>query len=137
MHKKKFALNSISSLGYQLATIICGLILPNMILRAYGTEVNGLVSSITQFLRVISLSEFGMTAVIQSSLYEPLAKKDNKKIGEILTSSDRFFRSIALVLCVYVASLCCLYPILISAEFGKVYVITSWLPNQKSSSYFG
>jgi O-antigen/teichoic acid export membrane protein len=124
MHKKRFALNSISSLGYQLATIICGLILPNMILRAYGTEVNGLVSSITQFLRVISLSEFGMTAVIQSSLYEPLTRKDNKKIGEILTSSDRFFRRIALVLCFYVAGLCCLYPLLISAEFGKVYVIT-------------
>lgn len=124
MRKKKFLLNSISSLGFQLATIICGLILPNLILRTYGTEVNGLISSITQFLRVVSLSEFGMTAVIQSSLYDPLARDDNDRISEILTSSDRFFRRIASLLCVYVLLLCCFYPLLINTEFDKTYVLT-------------
>lgn len=123
MRRKRFLLNSITSLGYQIATIICGLILPSLILRTYGTEVNGLVSSITQFLRVISLSEFGMTAVIQSSLYEPLSLNDNHRISEILTSSDRFFRKIAGFLSIYVVALCLLYPLIISTEFGTTYVL--------------
>lgn len=122
--KKKFLLNSISSLVYQIATIVCGLILPNLILQAYGTEVNGLVASITQFLRVVSLSEFGMTAVIQSSLYKPLAEKDTNRISEIVTSSDLFFRNIAYFLCGYVLLLCIFYPLLIHTEFGKTYVLT-------------
>ena len=124
MRRRRFLLNTISSLGYQVATIVCGLILPNLILNAYGTEVNGLVSSITQFLRVISLSEFGMTAVIQSSLYAPLAKNDNHRISEILSSSDRFFRKIAGFLSVYVVALCLLYPLIISTEFRTEYVVT-------------
>lgn len=123
MRKRRFVLNTFTSLGYQLATIICGLILPNLILKAYGTEVNGLINSITQFLRVVCLSEFGITAVIQSSLYEPLSTKDNKRISEILTSSDSFFRKIALFLFIYVLVLCFLYPYLIKTSFDKVYVV--------------
>ena len=124
MRKKRFLLNTVSSLGYQVATIVCGLILPNLILQAYGTEVNGLVSSIAQFLRVVSLSEFGMTAVIQSSLYEPLAKKNNQKISEILTSSDRFFRKVAGGLFCYAVLLCIFYPRFVDSGFDYSYVAT-------------
>ena len=124
MRKGKLALNSITSLGYQLSTIICGLILPNLIIRAYGSDANGLVISIAQFLRVVSLSEFGMTAVIQSSLYKPLAEKDNETISRIMTASDKFFRKIAAGLIVYSIILCFLYPLIVDTGFDKTYVVS-------------
>lgn len=122
MRKKRFVLNSISSFGGQIVTLICGFILPRLILTAYGTEVNGLVSSINQFLTVVSLTEFGMTAVVQSSLYEAIAERDNIKISKILTSSSNFFRKIGTMLIVYSLLLGAFYPVLVHTKFDYLYV---------------
>ena len=55
--KKKLYLNTVSALILQIVTFICGFILPKQILLFYGSEVNGLVISISRFLSVISLLE--------------------------------------------------------------------------------
>lgn len=57
MRSKKAIKNIIVSLFQQIVTIICGLILPRAIIGAYGSGVNGLISSITQFLTYITLLE--------------------------------------------------------------------------------
>ena len=82
--KKRLALNTSTSLLYQVVTIICGFILPRLILKSFGSEVNGLVNSITQFLAIISFSELGVGAVIQSSLYKPLAEKNDEQISRVI-----------------------------------------------------
>lgn len=55
--KKRLIYNTISSLFFQVTTIVCGFILPRLILNAFGSNVNGLVNSITQFLGIISFLE--------------------------------------------------------------------------------
>lgn len=57
MRSKKAIINIVVSLFQQLVTILCGLILPRAIIGAYGSNVNGLISSITQFLTYIALLE--------------------------------------------------------------------------------
>ena len=52
------------------------IILPRLILVAFGSDVNGLVNSIDPFLRIISLLDLGVGAVVQSSLYKPIAEND-------------------------------------------------------------
>ena len=69
---KKLALNTITSLVLQVVSVICGFILPRLILESFGSDVNGLVNSITQFLGVITLLDLGVGAVVQSALYKPL-----------------------------------------------------------------
>ena len=73
----KLMKNTISSFVFQITTIICGFILPRLILQQYGSEVNGLINSLNQFLGVISFLELGVGAVIQSALYKPLAQNNN------------------------------------------------------------
>ena len=72
--KQLLALNTSSSLFNQVIQIISGFVLPRLILSTYGSDVNGLVSSITQFLQVIAFLELGVGAVVQSSLYKPLVE---------------------------------------------------------------
>ena len=62
--KTKLLLNTSTSFIYQLTVIACGFILPKLFLTYYGSEVNGLVSSITQFLGFIALCECGVGAVV-------------------------------------------------------------------------
>lgn len=124
MRRKHFIWNTISSFISQIVGIICAFILPKLILESYGTEVNGLISSISQFLAVISLSEFGITAVVQSSLYKPLANKDYDEISKIMASATRFFRRIAYILLGYIFILCIFYPSVINSEFNNIYTIS-------------
>lgn len=121
--RKKLLLNTITSLGYQIIYVIYGLIFPRLILQAYGSQVNGLVSSVTQFLSVMALSEFGMTAVVQSSLYKPVAEHDTLSISKILTSSDKFFRKVAGIFIIYVIALCFVYPFFLQTTFSRIFVI--------------
>ena len=50
---KRKALNAITSVMLQMATVVCGFVLPRMILAHYGSDVNGLVQSISQFMGYI------------------------------------------------------------------------------------
>ena len=89
MRSKKLANNTISSLILQITTIICGFILPRLILGHFGSEINGLVNSITQFLSIIAFLDLGVGAVFQSSLYRPLAENDNDSLSKIFVSGQK------------------------------------------------
>lgn len=121
--KTKLILNSASSLIYQLTAIVCGFVLPRFCLAYYGSEVNGLVSSITQFLGFISLAECGVGAVVQSTLYKPLAEQDMVEVSRILVSSERFFRRIAYLLLGYTAVLMLVYPLITIDSFDYLFTL--------------
>lgn len=116
--------NSISPLIYQVTTIICGFILPRLILSHFGTEINGLVNSISQFLGVISFLELGVGAVVQSSLYKPLADNDNINVSKVITSADKFFRKLGYILAIYVIVMLFYYPYLVKQIFGFMFTAT-------------
>ena len=59
MKKKTVIENLIVSTLTQLITLILGMILPRLILLAWGSEYNGLLSSVTNILRYLSLLEAG------------------------------------------------------------------------------
>lgn len=116
-------LNTTSSLIYQIITIVCGFILPRYFLSFYGSAINGLVSSITQFLGFISLAECGVGAVVQSALYKPLADNDIQEVSRIAVSADRFFKRIAYILLGYTATLMIFYPLITLHSFDYLFTL--------------
>lgn len=124
MRKLLLAKNTAASLIAQITTLICGFILPRLFLQHYGSVVNGLVNSISQFLSVIAFLELGVGAVVQSSLYKPLAEKDNQQISKVMVSANKFFQRLARILLVYVISLMIIYPFIANQNFGFIYTAT-------------
>ena len=124
MRKELLAKNTAASLIAQITALICGFILPRLFLQHFGSEVNGLVNSITQFLSVISFLELGVGAVVESSLYKPLAEKDNQQISKVMVSANKFFRRLAQILFVYVLVLMVVYPLIANQNFGFLYTAT-------------
>lgn len=121
--KQKLMLNSIMSLVYQGVSLVCGFILPRMFLSTYGSTVNGLISSITQFLGFIALCEMGVGAVVQSALYKPLADNDIQGVSKIFLSSEKFFKKIAYIFIAYIIILIIVYPHVTLDEFDYGYTI--------------
>lgn len=54
--------NLICNVLLQVVTAISGLILPRLYLQIYGSALNGMVSSATQFMSYLSLVEAGISA---------------------------------------------------------------------------
>ena len=124
MRSKKAIINIISSLALQFVTVICGFIVPRLIIQSFGSSVNGLVTSITQFLAYITLLESGFGPVVKSILYKPIANKDKTKIEEILKASEKFFRTLSYIFIVYIVVLCALLPFILSKEFNALYTLS-------------
>lgn len=120
-HNKK---NIITGIIVQLMTMISGLILPRLIITTLGSEVNGLVSSITYFLSFISLLEGGLGAVVLSELYKPIKDKDDEKIKEILVESQNFFIKLGIVYIIFTVVLSVIYPMIVTTSFSFGYVST-------------
>lgn len=138
--KKKLALNTVTSLALQVVTVISGFIVPRLILGTFGSAVNGLVNSISQFLGVISLLDLGVGAVVQSALYKPLADKDIDAISRIYVSANKFFKRLAMILLVYVAVLMIFYPLLVNHNFSHAYtalLIAAICISSFAQYYFG
>lgn len=130
----RLAKNTVSSFICQIAAIVSGFIVPHLILKFYGSEVNGLVNSIKQFLGIISFLDLGVGAVVQSSLYKPLADQNEVLTSKIYRSASKFFRTIGTILLVYVVFLIVFFPRFANQKFGFVY--TSILIVVISISYF-
>lgn len=124
MRNIKLFKNTISSFVFQITTVICGFVLPKLIMASYGSEVNGVVNSITQFLQIITFLELGVGAVVQSALYIPLAYKNSECISKIIASAEKFFKKIAIILLLYVIVLLFLYPYITGRKYRITYTGT-------------
>lgn len=124
MRSKKALINIISSIILQIVTIVSAFIIPKLIITTYGSNINGLVTSITQFLNFIILLEAGFGPVIKSILFKPIADKDKSTIEKILKSSEKIFKTIAIIFIVYIILLCIALTGVYEKEFDRMLTIS-------------
>ena len=116
------AFNVFSNILLQFITVISGFIIPRTILSLFGSEVNGLIGSLTQFMAYIELMEGGLGGVLTARLYKPLVDNDKKKIESILYTARSLYRRIGYVFLAYVIVVAIIYPILNHTSFSFAYI---------------
>ena len=89
--------NTIWEMGYYLATIALGFLAPRFIILAYGSEVNGLTSTITQTMNVILLLQAGASTAAVFTLFKPIAENDTELLSKRVAVAERFYRKIAVI----------------------------------------
>ena len=110
MRTKKALKNAFFSIVYQLIMVVCGLITPRLILSAFGSTYNGVISSANQFLEMISFLTLGIAGATRVALYKPLANGDGYAVSRIVKSNKRYMRKVGAAVIVYAAVLCAIYP---------------------------
>lgn len=119
--KKKLFFNTIASLIQEVVVLVCGFILPRLIIGTYGSEYNGIVSSVTQFLSVVVLLRGGVGGVTRAALYKPLMEKDNDKISGILVATEKFMRKISFIFLGMILAFGLVYPFFVKESFDWFY----------------
>lgn len=126
MNKKKKSLNIfITGLISQVVILLLGIVIPKLLIVSYGSEVNGLLSSIKQIFVYVALLEAGIGTAALQAMYEPIAKDDKEKASQIMVATDRYFKKTGFFYGIAVVLLAFLYPVIIKVnlEYWMVAVI--------------
>ena len=124
MRSKKALINTASGLIYEMIAVICGLILPRLILGYFGSKYNGITSSISQFLSCIALMKAGIGGASNAAFYKALSKKDNYEISAIVKTTQSFMNKIAAFFVAFIAVFSILYAAFFSKEFGFLFTVS-------------
>ncbi len=121
---KKGFLNMFSHLLDQAVTAVCGFIVPKLVLESFGSEVNGMVASITQFLGVIALLESGFGSVAKTAFFSPLASGDKERISGVYNATEAFFRKLAFFFAGYCVLLSFVFPLIKESSYDYWFILT-------------
>lgn len=115
-NRKKSIVNIVCSGLSQVITIAFGLILPRLFVVSYGSEVNGLLSSLSNFLICLNLFEAGVGTATLQALYRPVAESDWDSINGVLSATKHFYRKTGRWYLISLLVLSLVYPMIVSSE---------------------
>ncbi len=141
MHRgKKAAINTAVSFLEEFVSLICGFILPRLILSAFGSKYNGLTNSISQFLSCAVLLRSGIGGATRAAIYKPLANQDRNEINAIVKATDIFMKKIGVILLGAILFFAIAYPFLVKNEFGWFFTFSLFIiigASTFAESFFG
>ncbi|WP_024860105.1 lipopolysaccharide biosynthesis protein [Ruminococcus flavefaciens] len=119
---KKATYSIVALALYQITVFVCNLILPRLIISKYGSEYNGMVSSITQFLNFVGLLRIGVAGATRVELYKSLGNNDINQTSAIIKATELYMRKIAAIFLGYIILLSIIYPFVINSQYSYLEV---------------
>ena len=119
MNDKRGMKNIIFGLLNQVITIAFGLILPRMFIMSYGSETNGLISSVNQIYTYIALLEAGIGTASLQALYKTIANNDKEDTCSVLAATHHFYRRTGFLYLTAVIVLSIGFPFILKTEISK------------------
>ncbi len=107
----------------QVVTLLLGIIIPKLMIVSYGSEVNGLLSSIRQVFVYVALLEAGIGTASLQALYAPVALGDNKRIYEIMAATSAYYKRTGVLYGIAVIGLAIFYPIIVKSDIPVMVVV--------------
>ena len=115
MNVKKGVKNIVYALIAQAVTLILGIIIPRLVIVSYGSEINGLLSSVKQVIGYLALLEAGVGAAALQALYRPISENDKESANSIIAATHHYYRRTGAVYLFLMVGLSFVYPLIISS----------------------
>ena len=84
--------NVLSGIVYQVVLITLSFLVPRLYLENFGSEVNGVLSTIKQIFVYMTLLEAGIGLATTQALYKPVAENDQNRVSSIISATHIFYR---------------------------------------------
>ena len=107
----------------QVVTLVLGIVIPKLLIVSYGSEINGLLSSVRQIFVYVALLEAGIGTASLQALYAPIAANDHQRTSEIMAATDRYYKRTGLLYGVSVFLLAICYPVVVHSSIETPVII--------------
>ena len=130
--------NLISSLVYQVVLISLSFLLPRLYLENFGSEVNGVLSTIKQIFVYMFLLEAGVGLATTQALYKRIGEKDYKSANEVLSATNSYYIRTGIIYLAIVLIIAIVYAYIIptSIDSNVVFLIIILTALPALFSYF-
>ena len=118
MNAKRGFYNVFFGLIGQFVSIALGFIIPRLVIVSWGSESNGLLSSVSQALTCLNLLEAGVGMATLQALYKPVAEHDTQSINHVLSATDRYYKKVGACYFIGVLSLSLLFPVIVHSDLS-------------------
>ena len=122
MKKRNLVKNVIVGFGGQFIVILLGFILPRLFISNYGSDINGLLSTITQIFTYMALLEAGVGQASRNALFKPIANDDKNGINVVISSSYHYFRKFTVYYAICVIVFGIIAPYILNTNVDKITV---------------
>ncbi len=119
---KKIKKNIFFGLFSQLLIFAFGLIVPRLILTSYGSEVNGLLSTVTQIFIYVGLLEAGIGNAAVNALYKPVTENNQYNISDVFSATQKYYRKVTIIYALCVVLVSVIYPLCITTSLSYLEV---------------
>ncbi|KAB0665288.1 polysaccharide transport protein [Oryzomonas japonica] len=111
--------NILVNILLQVITAITGFILPPLIIKTFGSDMNGLVSSIGQFVAYLNIVEAGVGAASIAAMYKPLAEGNFIALNNILSATRQFYNKSGYIFISLIFFLAVVFPFIVSGQVDQ------------------
>ena len=117
--------NLISSLIYQIVLLSLSFLLPRLYLDNFGSEVNGVLSTIKQIFAYLTLLEAGVGLATTQALYKKIGEKDYPSVNAVLSATDSYYKRTGFIYLAIVLLIAVVYSFVIptSIDSGTVFIL--------------
>ncbi|MBQ6614279.1 MAG: hypothetical protein IIX18_03060 [Clostridia bacterium] len=130
---KRIKNNMISSLVYQFVFISLSFLLPRLYLENFGSEINGVLSTIKQIFMYMWILEAGVGLATTQALYKRIGEKDYKSASAVLSATNSYYKKTGIVYLVAVLVIAAVYcfaiPTAIDSKTLFVIIMLNALPS--------
>lgn len=124
--------NVVSGIVYQVVLIVLSFLIPRLYLENFGSEVNGVLSTIKQIFVYMFLLESGIGLATTQALYKPVAGKNNDKVSSIISATNTYYSKIGIIYSAIVLLIAVVYAYIVptGVDSGTIFwiVILTALP---------
>lgn len=110
---KRIKYNLLSGILYQVVLIALSFLLPRLYLENFGSEVNGVLSTIKQIFVYMFLLESGVGLATTQALYKPIAEKNHSKVSSVVSATHSYYCKIGYIYAAIVLVIACVYAFII------------------------
>lgn len=122
MNQSRVLKNVVFGFGGQVISIVIGLIVPHIMIKSYGSDVNGLMSTITQIFSYMALLEAGIGQASRNALFKPITEGNKDAISYVLSVSRHYFRKVVVFYAIAVSLLAVSAPFILKTTVDHVTV---------------
>lgn len=121
-HENRIRKNLVSGVLYQVVLIVLSFLLPRLYLENFGSEVNGVLSTIKQIFVYMTLLEAGIGLATTQALYKPVAENDRATICSVISATNLHYRKTGMVYAAMVLLLALGYAYLVPTGMNSAVV---------------
>lgn len=111
----------------QLVNLVPQFLIPRILIIYYGSDINGMISSITQIMTYLTVFESGIILATIYELYNPIINNDRNLLNVILRENKLFLNKVFIIYNCAIIVFSVVYPLIVGEQLSFTFVAVTVL----------